>query len=338
MASKSIFRKSFAKLSLSLLLVFSMLLSLTAVNVLAVERHTIQFYFIISANFMHKDGSSYQAPPLDIKLAIYEDETELIVLELHRSTEMIEERGVTYIGSYDYTTINPGRYYAQFLYIEDYSMDIAVVQHLRELSPEVMSNYHVDYYNVDTQKIPLDLPLYSYSTPNGREQRFNGYWKLYLTYEIPEVAPSLPEPLPSEEPEPEVEPEPITQPDIEPSSDDIKILIDGKKLQSDVLPIIIDNRTFVPFRAIAEALGAEVDWNDSDRAVTITKDDKTAILVIDNKNVVIKTSDEQSAIELDVAPTIIDNRTLGPVRFISEFFGYDVNWDDNTKTVTISIN
>jgi hypothetical protein len=45
-----------------------------------------------------------------------------------------------------------------------------------------------------------------------------------------------------------------------------------------------------------------------------------------------------SAFSLDVPPEIIDGRTLVPLRFISETFGCNVNWDGNTQTVSISTN
>lgn len=60
----------------------------------------------------------------------------------------------------------------------------------------------------------------------------------------------------------------ITLPDvnkfIEGKVDEIKII------KSDVAPFIKDDRTFLPIRVIAEALGATVDWNGTTRQFTLT--------------------------------------------------------------------
>ncbi len=42
--------------------------------------------------------------------------------------------------------------------------------------------------------------------------------------------------------------------------DNIKVILDGKTLEFDVQPQIIDERTLVPMRVIFEALGADVEW------------------------------------------------------------------------------
>lgn len=50
---------------------------------------------------------------------------------------------------------------------------------------------------------------------------------------------------------------------------DITLRIDGRVVQSDVAPFILDGRTFVPLRFIAEALGEDVQWDGNTRTVYI---------------------------------------------------------------------
>ena len=111
----------------------------------------------------------------------------------------------------------------------------------------------------------------------------------------------------------------------------IKVMLDGEKILFDVLPSITDGRTLVPLRAIFEALGAEVEWDASNQKITAKKDDITVSMQIGNKTL---TKNEEK-IELDVAPTIIDSRTLVPVRAVAEGFNVKVLWDDATKTVSL---
>lgn len=93
----------------------------------------------------------------------------------------------------------------------------------------------------------------------------------------------------------------------------------------DVAPFIEDGRTMVPLRFIAESLGASVAWNDASRTVTIVYEGKTLSLVI-----------ETLIPGMDVAPFIRNDRTFVQTRYIMEYFGTTVDWDEATQTVTIT--
>lgn len=112
----------------------------------------------------------------------------------------------------------------------------------------------------------------------------------------------------------------------------ISVSVDGKKVEFDQQPVIADDRTLVPVRAIFEALGAKVSWDGETRTVTSSKDDTSCTLTIDsavmNVNGVEKT--------LDVPAMIINDRTLVPVRAISEAYGCKVEWVPDTKEVIIT--
>ena len=112
----------------------------------------------------------------------------------------------------------------------------------------------------------------------------------------------------------------------------ITVILNGTPIQFDQPPIIENGRTLVPLRAIFEALGAEVDWNSSTQTVTANKEEVTITLKI-GSDILVKNCDE---IKLDVPAKIINNRTLVPVRVIAESFGAEVDWEQSTRTVTIT--
>ena len=120
--------------------------------------------------------------------------------------------------------------------------------------------------------------------------------------------------------------------DLSPYQNRIQITIDGNLISSDVPPFIEQDRTFVPVRAIFEALGAEVSWDGQTKTVTATKNDTTIQLKIGIKEINVN----GTTTTLDVSPQIISDRTMVPVRAVSEGFGCAVGWDGQTKTVTIS--
>lgn len=112
---------------------------------------------------------------------------------------------------------------------------------------------------------------------------------------------------------------------------DIKIEINGENIVSDVSPFIEKDRTLVPIRVISENLGYEVGWDNKTRKVTVKNKDKTIELVVGKKDV--KIDDKVSTI--DVPPMIKSERTFVPLRFISESFDNDVDWNNDTRTVKI---
>lgn len=113
--------------------------------------------------------------------------------------------------------------------------------------------------------------------------------------------------------------------------DDILVNLDGRTLTFDVPPMIINDRTMVPFRTILEALGASVDYQEEGQVITATEGDTVITMQIDNP---VATVDGEE-VTLDAPPVIIEGRTLVPVRFISEALSATVDWNDQTRVVSI---
>lgn len=114
--------------------------------------------------------------------------------------------------------------------------------------------------------------------------------------------------------------------------EDIRITVDGKIIESDTPVQIAEGRTLVPLRAIFEAIGAEVNWDNEEKSVFATKGGTSIYIKIDEKN--FKVNDDVK--ELDVSASIINGSTMVPARAVSESFGCDVKWDNESKTVIIT--
>lgn len=118
------------------------------------------------------------------------------------------------------------------------------------------------------------------------------------------------------------------------STDEVTVTVDNETVSFDQIPLIINGRTLAPLRAIFEKLGATVDWNGETKTITAVKNDTTITLQIDNSEMY----KNGTAIALDTAPQIIGERTLVPVRAISEAFDCNVDWNNDTHTVIITQN
>ncbi len=112
----------------------------------------------------------------------------------------------------------------------------------------------------------------------------------------------------------------------------ILVLIDGLPIALDAQPVIKDGRTLVPFRAIAEALNVDVNWDGDTKTVGATDGKISVRLQIGNKTAY----RNDNPITLDVPPVIQGGRTLIPIRFFSEAFNCEVVWSGPNNTVRIT--
>ena len=94
---------------------------------------------------------------------------------------------------------------------------------------------------------------------------------------------------------------------------------------------IVNSRTLLPLRAIAEEIGSRLEWEGTEKRVTVVHNNKTIIMWIGDLKMLV----DDIEVMTDVAPSIINSRTFLPLRFIAENFGCEVGWEQETKTVTI---
>jgi hypothetical protein len=108
-------------------------------------------------------------------------------------------------------------------------------------------------------------------------------------------------------------------------------LINGQTYTLEAAPTITSSRTMVPLRFIGEAFGAEFIYEATTKTIDISFGSDKIRMQIGKKTATVNGKE----VLLDVAPFIVNGRTLVPIRFISETFGAEVVWDSSTKTVTI---
>lgn len=111
-----------------------------------------------------------------------------------------------------------------------------------------------------------------------------------------------------------------------------RALVGDKEYTLDLAPFLLNDRTMLPFRFIGEALGAEVGWEAASRTVSYRLGGSEVLLAIDSN----KASKNGAPVALDVPPKLVKNRTVVPVRLVSELLGAQVDWDEKNQAVTIT--
>ena len=158
---------------------------------------------------------------------------------------------------------------------------------------------------------------------------------------VPTPVPT-PTPTPTPVPTPTTTPVPTPVPPPQPMN--LMILqvgnpiftFNGQSILLDSPPVIKNDRTLLPIRAVIEAAGGTVEWTDAEKRVDIEYKDKTVTLWI-GKNIA-RVNGKSVMIDpqnFKVVPEIINGRTMLPLRFVAESLEWQVGWDDKTKTITI---
>ncbi|MEK4328142.1 copper amine oxidase N-terminal domain-containing protein [Paenibacillus sp. FSL R7-0312] len=96
-------------------------------------------------------------------------------------------------------------------------------------------------------------------------------------------------------------------------------------------PFIKDNSTYIPLRFISEQLNAGVQWDQKNKVVTITKDDKIITLKVNDKQVKINDSIQS----LESPALIVGGATFVPLRFVSENLNVSLTWEQKSQSITI---
>ena len=126
-----------------------------------------------------------------------------------------------------------------------------------------------------------------------------------------------------------------------------KIIRDGisTKVKMDISPVIYKGRTMLPLRRVAEVLGAEVVWDKFTRTASFTRDGLTASIQIDNNKIILSSGE---VIEMEAKPLNIKDRIFVSLVNVAKVFGLnngntedgkdnDIEWDNEARTVTISV-
>lgn len=96
-------------------------------------------------------------------------------------------------------------------------------------------------------------------------------------------------------------------------------------------PVISDNRTLLPIANVVNEFGGTVKWNASDNKVSIALNSNSVELWINSKKAVVNQTEKV----LDVPPKVIHNRTMVPLRFVSDNLGLKLVWDADNQIIAL---
>ncbi|MCI5754201.1 MAG: copper amine oxidase N-terminal domain-containing protein [Clostridiales bacterium] len=116
----------------------------------------------------------------------------------------------------------------------------------------------------------------------------------------------------------------------------LAVMLNGKFVSfPDAQPEITDGRTMTPLRALADAMGAQTQYDAAARRITVTLGGDTLCFTVGEPELTVTAGDRTRTVSLDCAPYVKDGRTYVPVRFLAEAAGYTVQWDAAFDTAVL---
>jgi Copper amine oxidase N-terminal domain len=204
----------------------------------------------------------------------------------------------------------------------------------------------INCYDPETQTLKWTIDKSEYEKPEGAfvcavdwrgvlvmEDLEDKDGNKYSKFRCYNVTPEEPEPTP----EPTPEPLPVDEKVILKFTIDVKeYSLDGVISPIDTSPIIKNGRTLIPARYVTEPLGGDVSWNADEKKVVCILGDVTIEMWIDKPMALVNGKEVQiDPHNPDVTPTIIDDRTMVPIRFLAENLGCETKWDAESKEIIL---
>lgn len=125
--------------------------------------------------------------------------------------------------------------------------------------------------------------------------------------------------------------EQLTNPKVFLKLNEPQLRVDETLVELDQSPVLKDNYTLIPIRFIVDALGGDVRWDQDTKKITVIKGDDLLEMWLGSTEMV----KNGQWITSPMAPAVLQERTMVPLRFIAETLGWEVGWDQETKEITL---
>lgn len=113
----------------------------------------------------------------------------------------------------------------------------------------------------------------------------------------------------------------------------IQLVVRGKDIQGEMPPIVFNGNTLVPIREVFEAMEAVVEWKPETKEVYAGMND-TLVILKTNSNIAWVNGEDKN---IPMAPKIINNKVMIPIRFVAETIGFNVEWMKSERIVKIDL-
>lgn len=112
------------------------------------------------------------------------------------------------------------------------------------------------------------------------------------------------------------------------------VTLDGNWVNTENLARVVNGRTMIPVRCLAEQLGADVSYDKTLKAARIVRAGVEIVMPIGSKTCTVN----GQPFTMDIAPYIENGRTMIPARYVSELFGQSIQWVAESRTAAVTEN
>ncbi|OWR28766.1 hypothetical protein CDO73_17875 [Saccharibacillus sp. O23] len=112
----------------------------------------------------------------------------------------------------------------------------------------------------------------------------------------------------------------------------ISIYLDGQQIRGDADPYVVASTTLVPMRLVSENLGAQINWSQADKVVTINQGGTLLSIPLGSMTAYVN----GNAVDLQAPVTSLNGRIMVPLRFVGQGLGLTVEWNQAAQTITLT--
>lgn len=127
---------------------------------------------------------------------------------------------------------------------------------------------------------------------------------------------------------------PAEQAEAEAAKARASVTLDGNRIDTENLAKVVNGRTMIPVRCLAEQMGTEVSYDSTLKAARIVRAGVEIIMPIGSKTCTVN----GKPFQMDAAPYIENGRTMIPARYVSELFDQSIQWVSETRTAAVTEN
>ncbi|MCK5849023.1 MAG: hypothetical protein KAH01_07510 [Caldisericia bacterium] len=117
---------------------------------------------------------------------------------------------------------------------------------------------------------------------------------------------------------------------------DSNILEDGQLKKIDSPPLIVNGRTVISISMVSDCFNAKISWDGKTQTIYIEYMSSKIKLSVGKTEASITKNGKTEIVNLSTPPTIINGRTMVPLRFIAESFGAKIDWEGKSQVITLS--
>ena len=114
----------------------------------------------------------------------------------------------------------------------------------------------------------------------------------------------------------------------------VQVRVDGVAKNPSISPVVVNHITLIPMNDIFSAMGAKINWNSAETQVTVELGAESIVFSVDSREAIVNGITKNMPLKAEM----MEGNMMVPLRFVSDEMGIGINWDRDSRQITIQSN